>query len=64
MCQDRLGKDKEDHMGEHTVVAVDIAKSVFEVAVSKQPGSSGLKRRLGRIKREGLLPPHAPDPRR
>src|SRR3990172_6785218 len=48
MRQDRLGKDKEDHMGEHTVVDVDIAKSVFEVAVSKQAGRVSDRRRLSR----------------
>jgi transposase len=32
----------------HTVVAVDIAKSVFEVAVSYEPGRVALRRRLSR----------------
>ncbi|HLA78120.1 MAG TPA: hypothetical protein VJU18_11125 [Vicinamibacteria bacterium] len=35
-------------MGEHTVVGVDIAKSVFEVAVSKQPGRISDRHRLSR----------------
>ena len=35
-------------MGEHTVVAVDVAKSVFELAVSDEPGRVQLHRRLSR----------------
>ncbi len=43
-----LGKDKEERIEKHTVVAVDIAKSVFEVAVSHQPGRVRSTRRLPR----------------
>ena len=35
-------------MGEHSVVAVDVAKSVFELAVSEEPGRVKLHRRLSR----------------
>ena len=35
-------------MGEHTVVAVDVAKDVFELAVSEEPGRVKLHRRLSR----------------
>lgn len=35
-------------MGEHIVVAVDVAKAVFELAVSEEPGRVKLHRRLSR----------------
>ena len=35
-------------MEEHTVVAVDVAKAVFELAVSEEPGRVKLHRRLSR----------------
>ena len=35
-------------MEKHTVVGVDIAKSVFEVAVSKEPGRVSDRRRFSR----------------
>ena len=35
-------------MEEHTVVAVDVAKVVFELAVSEEPGRVKLHRRLSR----------------
>jgi transposase len=35
-------------VGEHSVVAVDVAKSVFELAVSEEPGRVKLHRRLSR----------------
>lgn len=35
-------------MEEHTVVAVDVAKAVFEIAVSEEPGRVKLHRRLSR----------------
>jgi hypothetical protein len=33
---------------EHTTIAVDLAKSVFQVAVSRQPGRVDEERRLSR----------------
>ena len=35
-------------MEKHTVVAVDIAKVVFDVAVSREPGRVAERRRLSR----------------
>ena len=35
-------------MGEHTVVAVDVAKAIFQLAVSEEPGRVKLHRRLSR----------------
>ena len=35
-------------MEKHSVVAVDIAKSVFDIAVSEEPGRVSLRRRLSR----------------
>jgi transposase len=43
-----FGKEKEESVEEHTVVAVDVAKTVFEVAVSQEPGRVKLHRRLSR----------------
>lgn len=40
-------------MEEHTTIAVDLAKSVFEIAVSKSPGRICLRKRLSRAR---LLP--------
>src|SRR6266581_8670006 len=49
MCQSRpLGRKKEEPMEKDTVVAVDIAKSVFDAAVSQEPGRVAERRRLGR----------------
>src|SRR5260370_30542047 len=48
-CQSRpLGRKKEEPMEKDTVVAVDIAKSVFDAAVSQEPGRVAERRRLGR----------------
>jgi transposase len=41
-------KEKEESVEEHTVVAVDVAKAVFELAVSEEPGRVKLHRRLSR----------------
>ena len=35
-------------MGKHTVIAVDIAKSVFEIAESEEPGRVSRRRRVTR----------------
>jgi transposase len=43
-----LDKEKEESVEKHSVVGVDIAKSVFEVAVSEEPGRVALTRRLSR----------------
>jgi transposase len=44
-----LGKGKkEEPMEKHIVIGVDIAKSVFEVAVSNEPGRVSDRRRLSR----------------
>lgn len=43
-----LVKEKEESVGEHSVVAVDVAKVVFELAVSDEPGRVKLHRRLSR----------------
>jgi transposase len=43
-----LGEEKEESVEKHTVVAVDIAKSIFEVAVSHRPGHVAMRRRLSR----------------
>ena len=43
-----LKQGKEEAVGKHNAVAVDIAKSVFEVAVSKVPGRVAERRRLYR----------------
>jgi transposase len=49
MCQRRpLARKKEESVGEHTVVAVDVAKTVFELAVSGEPGRVKVHRRLSR----------------
>ena len=39
---------KEESVSETTIIAVDLAKSVFEVAVSARPGQVRLRRRLSR----------------
>ena len=44
---------------EHTTIAVDLAKSVFQVAVSHRAGHVALERRL---KREQVLPFFAQQP--
>jgi transposase len=41
-------KEKEESVEKHTVVAVDVAKAIFEVAVSEEPGRIKLHRRLSR----------------
>src|SRR5262245_32617328 len=43
-----LGKEKEESVEEHSVVAVDIAKSIFEAAVSHEPGRVAARPRLRR----------------
>ena len=43
-----LVKEKEESVEEHTVVAMDVAKAVFELAVSEEPGRVKLHRRLSR----------------
>lgn len=49
MCQSRPEKvNKEEPMEKHTVVAVDIAKRKFEVAVSEEPGRVNRHLRLDR----------------
>jgi transposase len=49
MCQSRpLARKKEESVEEHTVVAVDVAKAAFELAVSGEPGRVKLHRRLSR----------------
>ena len=44
---------KEESVGKDTTIAVDLAKSVFEVAVSDRPGRVGERQRLSR---SALLP--------
>jgi transposase len=44
---------KEESVGNDTTIAVDLAKSVFEVAVSQRPGRVGERQRLSR---SALLP--------
>ncbi len=39
---------KEEPVEKHTLIAVDLAKSVFEVAVSHQDGKVAKRRRLSR----------------
>ena len=51
--------EKEESVIENTTVAVDLAKNVFEVAVSRLPGRIALRRRL---KRNELLPYLAQQP--
>jgi transposase len=48
MCQSRPGKEKEESVEKHTVVTVDIAKSIFELAVSHEPGRVAARPRLRR----------------
>src|SRR5438034_1293148 len=43
-----LEKEKEEPMEKHTVAAVDVAKVVFDVALSDEPGRVRLTRRLPR----------------
>jgi transposase len=43
-----LEKEKEEPMEKHNVVAVDLAKAIFEVAVSEEPGRVTRRRRLPR----------------
>jgi len=45
---------------EHTTIAVDLAKSVFELAVSNQPGTVSLRRRLTRGQFSSYLSEHGP----
>jgi transposase len=45
---------------EHTTIAVDLAKSVFEVAVSGRPGSVSRRRRLTRGQFASFLAEHSP----
>jgi hypothetical protein len=39
---------KEESVGKSTTIAVNLAKSVFEVAVSDHPGRIGERQRLSR----------------
>jgi transposase len=48
-------KEKEESVEKHTVVAVDVAKAIFEVAVSEEPGRIKLHRRLSRGEFEVFL---------
>src|SRR5437762_3701133 len=43
-----LGQEKEEPVEKHTVVAVDLAKTKFEIAVSDEPGRVSRRRRLDR----------------
>jgi len=43
-----LGREKEESVEKHIVVAVDVAKAVFELAVSEEPGRIKLHRRISR----------------
>jgi hypothetical protein len=43
-----LDKEEEEPMEKHNVVAADIAKAVFQVAVSEEPGRAARERRLSR----------------
>ena len=46
-ASDALGSTrKEESVGKHTTIAMDIAKNVFEVAVSTEPGRVKERRRL------------------
>ena len=45
---------------QHTTIAVDVAKSVFEVAVSHEPGKVSARHRLTRRRFARLLAEHAP----
>ena len=47
-------------MQQHTTIAVDLAKSVFELAVSDRPGSVSLRRRLTRGQFSSFLEDQAP----
>jgi transposase len=42
------GKHKEEPVEKHTLIAVDLAKSVFEIAVSHEDGKVAKRRRLAR----------------
>jgi len=49
MCQSRLGSEtKEEPVEKHTLIAVDLAKHVFEIAVSHEDGKVAKRRRLSR----------------
>lgn len=48
MPEPPLVKEEEESVEEHIVVAVDVAKAVFEVAVSEEPGRVKVHRRLSR----------------
>lgn len=47
-------------MQQHTTIAVDLAKSVFELAVSERPGSVSLRKRLTRGQFSSFLENQAP----
>lgn len=47
-------------MQQHTTIAVDVAKSVFEVAISHRPGRVSRRHRLTRKRFSHLLAEHAP----
>ncbi|MFN7941624.1 MAG: hypothetical protein U0X73_08475 [Thermoanaerobaculia bacterium] len=46
---------KEESVSEDTTLAIDLAKSVFEIAVSTRPGMIAERRRLSRAGRVGFL---------
>ena len=47
-------------MADRSVIAVDLAKNVFEVAVSRTPGQIDVQRRLGRKRFQAFFGPLAP----
>jgi len=63
-CQSRLDPRKlwggGAHVHEHTTIGVDLAKSVFELAVSDRPGAVSLRRRLTRGQFSSFLAAQAP----
>jgi transposase len=63
-CQSRLDpgmlREGGAHVHEHTTIGVDLAKSVFELAVSDRPGAVSLRRRLTRGQFSSFLSAQAP----
>jgi hypothetical protein len=47
---------KEESVEEHMTIAVDLAKAVFEIAVSKSPGRVCLRKRLTISRSVGTIP--------
>jgi transposase len=54
------GSGEEESEMKHTTIAVDLAKSVFEVAVSRRPGQVAIRRRLSRGQFSRFLAEQAP----